>query len=493
MQNSKLIKVLKTFSKQEWKNFEKFVTSPYYNKGRNYKPLLRELKKFYPEFDSLKLTSELLYLKLYPGKRHNRNVIKTLFTGLYRIAEEFLIQENLKQNSESKQPILIRELSDRGLKSEVENIINKINKHYISKEKSWDDYRKKHILFEEIYDHYFLNDERIKLGDLREKYNMFALKHMLLELIITEKERGAQKSFIKDNFRKSTLGKAIAYINYGKIIKELEKNNPEDTFILSIYYYFLISVKYPNNDSYYFKAKSLAEEHYEKMDNDMRKRCYINLENICAEKLYSESYEWNTEIFALYEKILNDKLYFPLSGRGAFFGNRLFRNIVSVSLSLKKNEWTEKFIAEYIDDTNPKFRENLLNNSLAKIEFNKRNYDKALMHAGKIEQKQIIYKIDSRNITAKIYYETNSYEHLYSLLDSYKHLLNNTNINNKILINRHLNFIKYLTKIVKIKLGDSGISNLHELKSTLNKTKHLNNKIWLLEKIAELENKKGGV
>ena len=63
MKNSKLIQVLKSFSAGDWKEFKKFAVSPYFNKGRDYIPLLEELKVFYPNFDSDKLTSEYIYSK----------------------------------------------------------------------------------------------------------------------------------------------------------------------------------------------------------------------------------------------------------------------------------------------------------------------------------------------------------------------------------------------------------------------------------------------
>ncbi len=254
MEELKIIKALKTFSKKEWKEFEKFAASPYFNNGRNYLPILKELKIFYPEFDSVKLTSEYLYSKLYPGKKHNKNVIKTTLSGLYKMVERFLIQENFKKRDETKLALLIRGLSDKGLNSDVENKILKAEREDSIKSKSFRDYFKHDIVHEEIYDHYYLNDHRTKLGILRERYNVFALKHLLLELIATEKESITQRNFLKHNFYESTIGRVLSGIDFKAIIDELEKDDPGDTLVLLIYYNILSSYKFIDVDSYYYKT-----------------------------------------------------------------------------------------------------------------------------------------------------------------------------------------------------------------------------------------------
>ena len=71
MKNSRLIKILKTFSKEEFREFEKFTASPYFSTGRNLVPFLNILKKYYPAFDSDEFTNEKIFSGLFPGKKFN--------------------------------------------------------------------------------------------------------------------------------------------------------------------------------------------------------------------------------------------------------------------------------------------------------------------------------------------------------------------------------------------------------------------------------------
>lgn len=83
MQKSKLITLLKTFSKEEMKNFDKFISSPYFSRGRNLKPLYNVLKKYHPSFDSPHFTEEKIFNKLYPKKKFDGkkslHTLETLF------------------------------------------------------------------------------------------------------------------------------------------------------------------------------------------------------------------------------------------------------------------------------------------------------------------------------------------------------------------------------------------------------------------------------
>ena len=85
MKDTKLIQTLKTFTSDEIKNFEKFAASSYFNKGRNYLPLLTELKKFQPSFDNERLTAEYLYKKIYRGRKFNKQVMWNLVSGLEKL------------------------------------------------------------------------------------------------------------------------------------------------------------------------------------------------------------------------------------------------------------------------------------------------------------------------------------------------------------------------------------------------------------------------
>jgi len=162
MKELKLISVLKTFSKDEIKEFEKFIISPFHNKGRNFKPLFGYLKKLHPDYPPAKLSAEKIFTKLYPGKVYDKSrsslSIRVLFSQLTQMAEEFLVhneisgdeyertkiaagifeKRHLYENCEKNILRCTQELVERGIQSNYPdemtelnsiNFLNKINQN----------------------------------------------------------------------------------------------------------------------------------------------------------------------------------------------------------------------------------------------------------------------------------------------------------------------------------------------------------------------------
>ncbi|MBK8983686.1 MAG: hypothetical protein IPM38_15555 [Ignavibacteria bacterium] len=68
MRSLRLVNILKTFTKEEIKEFEKFVASPYFSRGRNLSPFFSVIKKYYPEFYPDQYSAEKIFRELFSGK-----------------------------------------------------------------------------------------------------------------------------------------------------------------------------------------------------------------------------------------------------------------------------------------------------------------------------------------------------------------------------------------------------------------------------------------
>src|SRR5438034_704455 len=97
MRDTNLIQLLKTLNKNEFKEFEKFVKSPFYNEGRNYENFFQILKKNYPDFDQDSITKEKIFNQLYPGKPYNDEIIRKIISNLLKLAKQYLSITGLKR------------------------------------------------------------------------------------------------------------------------------------------------------------------------------------------------------------------------------------------------------------------------------------------------------------------------------------------------------------------------------------------------------------
>jgi hypothetical protein len=77
--DTKLIVFLKTLSDSVLHNFEKFLSTPYYKRGRHPLTLLNTLKKFHPHFLQKDFSEEAVLKELQTGTdKPDKNAVNTL-------------------------------------------------------------------------------------------------------------------------------------------------------------------------------------------------------------------------------------------------------------------------------------------------------------------------------------------------------------------------------------------------------------------------------
>ena len=108
MKENKLLRLLRALSAEEWKAFEKFAASPYFNMGRNYLPLFRLLKAFVLKDNPVWPDDEKIYSNLFPGKLFNKSVAATMLSGFARLTEKFLVQLDYDTSAEGREVSLLR-------------------------------------------------------------------------------------------------------------------------------------------------------------------------------------------------------------------------------------------------------------------------------------------------------------------------------------------------------------------------------------------------
>ena len=159
-----------------------------------------------------------------------------------------------------------------------------------------------------------------------------------------------------------------------------------------------------------------------------------------------------------------------------------FRSTLIDALNVGEPELAEHFIDKYFEKLHPQYREDVRNYCRSRISYEKENYDELLQFAGRVNINQITFKLDLKNLIAKIYYDTDSTEPLYSLLNSYYQLINNSDSRNKEYLSRHKNFVRYLRNLAAAKHSQDKQTELAVLKKNIEK-ENISSKSCLLKKI----------
>lgn len=488
MTDTKLITLLKTLSSEEFKELEKFISSPYFSRERNFTPLLNVLKQFYPEFESKKLTKENLFNKLYPGEKYSHersdHKIKILFSGMYKLCLDFLRQIEFNKDNERKDYYLLNQLRLKKLTKDFEKIYSESTKESVRTKGSMFDFINK-IFFADLYksyamskqDHYGIFESSIAMRD----YSVMAA---LINCFKHEPEKKVMTSYNVE-IPESLTNIFLSNIDLGGLLMKMKETGDRFYPYVLVYYTVYKMERESDNPEHFFALRKLIKQYQSYYGRMERFAFYIMMETYCQIRRAATS-SFERELFQIYNEMLESDTY--KVGENEKFNLVLFRNMVLLSASLGELEWLGKFIDKYSAELHENHQQYMKSFSLAIVNFEKGNFEKALELLIIIKSELFLYKIDLKKLQLRIYYELSCFEQILSLIDSTNHYLRNTNDLPERNIISSKNFLKYLKELVKIK-SESQINKMEIefIKKNITEEKNLAEKKWLLKKIKELE------
>ncbi|MBX7042001.1 MAG: hypothetical protein K1X85_03770 [Ignavibacteria bacterium] len=486
MRDSKLIALLKSFSPAEFRDFEKFVSSPYFSKGRDLVPFFKALKPFYPDFENEILNAENVFRKLFPGREYDKvksaNIIKTLSSQMFMACKNFLTQLGLQEDEFRKQFYLINELRKRKLYTEFE-------KDHKSIGRTADDPFKGTV--RDFVDRYFTEllarDYSLDKDDFRNSYeaNLKSAEYSLLAGLINtfkhQDEKNIARAYnlqVRDNLLDAMLDNLDAD---GLIARLRETSHPMNDY-LEIYFLIYRMNKAPYDTSLFYKARNLLQERRELFGQTENYTLWNTLLSFCnIANLPSD------EHFYIFNHILDNGIYRKSDSED--FHIVLFRNIVLVASAMKKTEWLENFLGKYSDEIHADHRTDMRLYSYAALNFLKGEYSAALGLIQKIRFELFLYKPDMRVLQLKIFYKLGYTDQLFSMIDSTIHYLRNTKEIRDDFKESVKNLTKYLKEFIKMNEGRTSRKDIDLLKKRVKEEPYLGQRNWLLEEADLLEGK----
>src|SRR4030095_12965991 len=161
MINNRAIKILRTFTKVELKNFGRFVRSPFHNNNKNISKLFFCLKSRYPEYNT---SHEQIYRRLFPGKKYNDDALRHLFSGLNKLCEEFLAYNLLNSVNFTRKLYVLKKLKEKKLDNFFLLTAKKLGAELSNTKIDYDHYRNKEELEKEIIEFLVLRNKQNKIA-----------------------------------------------------------------------------------------------------------------------------------------------------------------------------------------------------------------------------------------------------------------------------------------------------------------------------------------
>jgi len=472
MIKSKVIDILKFISVEELKKFSDFLVSPYFNKKDSIVKLFEAYKEFYPNFDDKILSKEYIFEKIYSGKEYNDEIFRNLNSDLFLAAKNFLSVNNFYSDEVNIKKHLLFELNRKKLNSLFEKCFEE-SKMVI------ENYSHRDIkYFNDAFIIYFeketYNSSKIKFSyeDIGES-EIYFIRFFIMKILDFQSYIAYNKNVFDLDI---PLILDVDFID--EIFKKFSKEISNMPQLLIYYYTFKLEESYEL--VYYKKLKKLIFEFGNLLEKDNLYNKFHTLHHYIQKTKPPNDLDTISELFEIRNEMLEKKI-FPEN----FFSHSFFYSQVKSAVLLNKYDWAQNFIKNFSHIIFSDYRESTINLSLALLCFWKKEYDKSLSHLTRVKYEDNFYTLQIKNITSFIYYEKNDFSALSNLLSSYKMYI----IKNKELLESeftyHNLFINFLNKLIKIKEH----KKYHKLDKLLEdvKAKEFRGKIWMLEKIKELE------
>jgi len=475
MDNNKLIQLLRTFTKKEWRDFGKFVESPYFNTDKQCVQLLNILKKELVRDEDRKLSKtrlEQLFLNVV-GK--NTVQLNTKLSNLTRLAERFLVIEKLESNPLSIKHLLLNNLFERGLSSHFERIYKKdAHLHDAPNKASMKLYKDKLMIEYDFLEYITLSRRNMYQRENAQTVNETLDIHYILTKINIFTKLLPLKNMYEKDYDTSSFDILESLIQLPQFA-----NHP----ILRIYYTAFQTLRFPSDISHFKKLCTLLENDGQHIAAPDLYRLYCLCTNYCIEKITSGHLDFHEDMYHLYRKIEEEDL-FLLEDNVKI---ALLRNTVNIALSVGEDDWAEYVIEKYKDKIAPHLRKSVYQYCRALLAFQRKEYDDTISHLSQVQGINNTFDIGVKFVLMKTYYEYDK-DFCYGteqMFRSFKAYIKQHRVLSKSRKEACINFTNILTNLYRIK-HEEGKANLIKIAGKIQQYDPIVEKHWLLEKWQEL-------
>ncbi|MEO8514379.1 MAG: hypothetical protein ABI543_12515 [Ignavibacteria bacterium] len=470
------------------KEFEKFITSPFFNNGRNYLPLYKTLKYYYPAFDNPKLTEEKIFNRLYPGidfNTGNTSTLRSMISRMCGLAEKFMVYNEFESGKFQYTYNLL--LADLYRNKKFYGSALKVLLQNSTKIDNDDD--KEKFVYRRLETNKLLSDIFIQQDKPNEDYKYSSKNILYIYTYIFE-----TLSSFHNKIRVSNRNYNIIYKGYDLVMHFVktfdpilfDKECPEDNYatkeLVLVNYYLLKSLLDENDNESILYSIDLYIRIFDKLSHFKQFSLFSLLFNRCIgkyrfDKLYLQKgnelidYVWGKGVFSY--SVQSPILLIQ------------YLSALHFKLALSKTIELRRFISKYAGEVSQEFKEDIKKYSYACLYFKEKSYKKCLEQISQKDSLPVTININVSKFKICCLYELTYLENTLSAIDSFDHFLRKNKSVSEIIKTENFKFVKGIRKLIKLKLGNLEAHNF-DSDEISELTKNLILGYWFKEKLEEL-------
>jgi hypothetical protein len=457
MHSSKLIDVLKKIDAAKVNALTQYINTANTKKNNVLSVLFRELIKEHPSYSAEHLSKSIIFHKLYPDKSYNEKRMLQLMSDLLKLVEDFIVHDYISQNQLQKQYYLLQFYLEHNLTKYFESEFRQTN-------------------------------EKINSMPLDSELLAFKYKLELLQIQYQMKfnNRYCDYQDLYDSlqdFSRSQQYKldSLCLIN---LYNNLEKSNEPGK--LSYLYQSIHKLLSENNVELYFEMKEFILREMNAVAADELKTIIFMMVDPCIKNINKNQQEFLEELLFWYRLLIDRGIVLEANNTIA---SALFKNYVTIAIRLDKMEEASKFMEKFKNSLDKSEREDVYNYNKSNLLFHEGKFENALVLLNKTKFKDIFYKVSSKRLYIKIYYELSvievkKYEEvLDSALNAFKKYIYTSQEFTETVRERNKSFYKYVQKLANARYDQIALTRLYK---NISQDSECADREWILAALREL-------
>ncbi len=466
MEKSKLITILSTFSSGEWRSFNDYVRSPYFNKHSDALRLFVYLKKLAPDhLHGEAISRRQAFQQVFPGQPYDERSFNHLMSKLLKLAEQFLGWRRLENTGVIFQTHLLEELADRKLEKSFEHHYRKATRQLEARPERDDRYHfQKYLLADLALRRIWSQHIRTHDPNLQEAADHLQYFFLARQLRYWCAMLNRQRLFAVD-YEQEMAPEILQYLNR-------KKEDPPPA--VAVYQKAFLLLQKPEVNTFFaeFRQNLPTMTHFFS-PLEGRELYYLAI-NFCTHKIRLGERDYAEVLLDLYREGLQNEI---LLEEGAL-SPWSYKNMIKLGLNLQKFDWVEYIVKTYTDKLDEAAKEDAFHFNLADLYYHRGDYEQALDHLNRVEFSDIHYNLGAKAMLLRIYHEKGETEAFLSLSAAFGIFLRRNQFIAKNIKASYANFTRLLTQIHKY-----GDQKKERLRKQVLETKALYGRSWLLKQL----------
>jgi hypothetical protein len=460
---SKLWHLLKTFPTQQWKSLQAYSSS-------GSAACQQLIQHFTAPPSASEIDPEVLWKKLFPDQVFHQNRYNSLLHNTLRLVESFLVLQEIGQNRSLRDTLLLSYYQQHNLPKHFAGTNRRLERR-LGKLSAHD---------EEAF--------TIRLRQMTMQQYFFAkYDQQQLPGLLVQQEQLLDQVYLIEKLRMTVSildRKQLAAIGLSADQNELLAlmvNQAKDKYtelqpLIQLYWRAvqILNTPVPEIEDIITVVDLLRQQEERLAKNDVQTLRGLII-NQCTRHIKQAGSALHDLLLSVYQDALR---YGDILIDG-YLSHNHYRNIIYISVHLKKTEFLSYFVEAYTSNLLPHLRNDAHQYHLALLAYERQDYRQAIDHLQQVEFSTVAYKLWSKELLIMTYYELEETLSLDSLLSSFEILVRR----DKEMTNRqkqpYLNFIRWVRKLQRTTTA------LSLLAERIKRQPNLNNRRWLLSKCLE--------